>query len=87
VTYLLKTRIVELEKQPLIGNGSVTRNNGVTVGSGVFCACRAESIKRRPAADLGTAVKSVGVWCEIAASLQGRDPGSRGTSTGEDTAD
>jgi hypothetical protein len=33
------------------------------------------------------AVRRVGGWCEMAASLRGREPGSRGTSTGEDTAD
>jgi hypothetical protein len=34
VTCLLKARIVEPEKQPLIGNGRVIRNNGITVGGG-----------------------------------------------------
>jgi hypothetical protein len=37
VAYLLNARTVEPEKQTLLGNGSVTRNNGVTVGSGIFC--------------------------------------------------
>jgi hypothetical protein len=36
---------------------------------------------------LEMAVRSVGGWCEMAASLRGREPGSRGMSTGEDTAD
>jgi hypothetical protein len=41
VAYLLKARTVEQEKQPLLGNGSVACNNGVTVGSGVLCGpCR-----------------------------------------------
>jgi hypothetical protein len=44
VAYLLKARTVEPEKQPLLGNGGVTRNNGVIVGSGVFCAVRSEAI-------------------------------------------
>jgi hypothetical protein len=44
VAYLLKVRTVEPEKQPLLSNGSVTRNNGVTGGSGVFCAVRTEAI-------------------------------------------
>jgi hypothetical protein len=44
VADLLKARTVEPEKQPLIDNGCVTCNNGVTVGSGVFCAIRAEAI-------------------------------------------
>jgi hypothetical protein len=30
---------------------------------------------------LGTAVRRVGGWCEMAASLLGREPGSRGMST------
>jgi hypothetical protein len=44
VAYLLKARTVEPEKQPLPGNGCVTRNSGVTVWSGVFCAVHAEAI-------------------------------------------
>jgi hypothetical protein len=35
-----------------------------------------------------TAVRRVGGWCEMAASLRGRESVSKGTSTGEeDTAD
>jgi hypothetical protein len=37
-------RTVELEKHPLLGNGYVTRNSGVTVGSVVFCEVCAEAI-------------------------------------------
>jgi hypothetical protein len=44
VAYLLKATTVEPDKQPLLGNGCVTRNNGITVGSGVFCAARAEAM-------------------------------------------
>jgi hypothetical protein len=44
VPYLLKVRIVEAEKKPLVGNGCVTRNKGVTVGSGVFCAICTEDM-------------------------------------------
>jgi hypothetical protein len=44
VEYMLKARTVELEKQQLLGNGCVTRNNGVTVGSGVFCEVSAEAM-------------------------------------------
>jgi hypothetical protein len=36
---------------------------------------------------LETAVTRVGGWCEMAASLRGREPGCRRTFTGEDTAD
>jgi hypothetical protein len=43
VVYLLKGRTVEPEKQPLLDNGCVTRNNGVTVGRDVFCALCAEA--------------------------------------------
>jgi hypothetical protein len=42
VEYLLEARPVE--KQLLLGNGYVTRNNGVTVRSSVSCAVRAEAI-------------------------------------------
>jgi hypothetical protein len=34
----------EPEKQPLLGNGSVTGNNRVTIGSCVFCVLRADNI-------------------------------------------
>jgi hypothetical protein len=44
---------VEPEKQPLLGNGCVTRNNGVTVGSGVLCAVHAGAIQRGPSAIRG----------------------------------
>jgi hypothetical protein len=42
--YLLKTKTVEQEKQPLLHNGCVTCNNAVTVGSGVFYYIHAEAI-------------------------------------------
>jgi hypothetical protein len=35
---------VEPEKQPFLGNGYVTYNNGITVVTGVFCAVCAEVI-------------------------------------------
>jgi hypothetical protein len=44
IAYLFKARIVEPEKQPLLGNGSVTRNSGVIIQSGVFCAVRPEAM-------------------------------------------
>lgn len=44
VAYLLIARTVEPESQPLLGSGCVICNNGVTVGSGVFYAVRAEAI-------------------------------------------
>jgi hypothetical protein len=42
VAYLLKARIVEPDKSPLLDNSCVTCNNGVTVGRGVFCAVCAD---------------------------------------------
>jgi hypothetical protein len=43
VAYLLKARAMEPEEHPLLGNDSVTRNNGLNVESVVFCAVRAEA--------------------------------------------
>jgi hypothetical protein len=45
VAYFLKARTVEPEKEPLLSNGCVTHNHGVTVGSGVSCAVHAEVIQ------------------------------------------
>jgi hypothetical protein len=42
--HILSSITVETEKQPLLGNGCVTRDIGVNVASGVFCAIRAEVI-------------------------------------------
>jgi hypothetical protein len=47
VTCLLKPRIVKPEEQSLLGNGCVTRNNGVTVGSDMLYAVRADSCHAR----------------------------------------
>jgi hypothetical protein len=44
MAYLLKARTVEPEKEPLLDNGYVTRNNGVSIGSGVSCAISVEAI-------------------------------------------
>jgi hypothetical protein len=44
VAYLLKARTVEPEKQPLLGNGCITRSSGVTIGNGVFYAVHADAI-------------------------------------------
>jgi hypothetical protein len=44
VAYMRKSRTVEPEKRPLLGNGCVTRNNGVTVVVDVFCAVHAEAV-------------------------------------------
>jgi hypothetical protein len=40
----VQTRTVEPEKRPLLRNGCVIRNDGVSVGSGVSCAVRAQVI-------------------------------------------
>jgi hypothetical protein len=84
VVYLLKARTVELEKQPLLGNGCVTHNSGVTVGSGVLWAvpvkaCNEDHLPLRESVEV--AVRRVGGWCEVAATLQGCEPRSRGMST------
>jgi hypothetical protein len=47
VACLLKARIVKPEEQSLLGNGCVKSNNGVTEGSGVFYAVRADSCHAR----------------------------------------
>jgi hypothetical protein len=44
VASLLKARTVGPGKQQLLGNGSVTCNNVITVESGVFCAVHAEAV-------------------------------------------
>jgi hypothetical protein len=54
VAYLLKAINVQPEKQQFLGNGCVTRNNGLTVGSGDFYAVRAKAIYRGSDAILGT---------------------------------
>jgi hypothetical protein len=45
VAYLLRARIVEPEKQLLLGNDCVTCKNGVTVGSGVLYAANASGVE------------------------------------------
>jgi hypothetical protein len=79
--HLLKARTVEPEKPPLLGNGCVTRNNGVTVGIGVFCARIYDENHLSLRDCLETAGRRVGGWSEMVASLRGREPGRRGTST------
>jgi hypothetical protein len=43
VAYFPKARVKEPEEQPLICNGCVTRNNLVTVGSGICYSVRAKA--------------------------------------------
>jgi hypothetical protein len=44
VAYLLKSRYMEPEKQPLLGNGCVTCNNGIIVGTDIFCVVHYKAI-------------------------------------------
>lgn len=44
MAYLLKASSLEPDAPPLLGNGCVTCNNEVTIGSDVFCAVRADAI-------------------------------------------
>jgi hypothetical protein len=44
VAYLLKARTVKPSKQPLLGDDYITRSNGITDGSDVFCAVRTENM-------------------------------------------
>jgi hypothetical protein len=53
MVYSLKSRTVEPEKQALLGTSCVTGNNGITVGSGVFCAASAEGKQQGPATIAG----------------------------------
>jgi hypothetical protein len=76
VAYLLKARTVEPEKQLLLGNGCITRNSGVTIGSGVFVRSmpiryNEDQLPLRKSPEM--AVKRVGVWCEMAASLRAEE--------------
>jgi hypothetical protein len=90
VAYLLKARTVKPEKQPLLGNGCVISNNGVYVGSGfsVWSVPRLYTEYQLPLqGSRETAVRREGSWCHMNTRLRGREPGSKGTSTGEDTAD
>jgi hypothetical protein len=83
VAYLLKARTVETEKQPLLRNGRVTRNSGVTVGRvfSLWYVPRLYNEGQLTLRDsLGIAVRRVGSCCEMVASLRRRELGSRGMS-------
>jgi hypothetical protein len=86
VAYFLKEKTVEPEKQPLLGNGCVTRSNGVTVGSGVFVRSvprlyHEDQLSLRESHE--TAVRRGGGWWGLAVSLRGREPESKGRSAWE----
>jgi hypothetical protein len=76
-------------KEPLQGYGTVNNswaNNDCTCNRGAVFSVR--SVPRLYAGDqlplrqsLETAVRRVGGWCEMAASLRGREPRSGGSST------
>jgi hypothetical protein len=73
VTYLLEERTTEPKKQPLLDNGCVTPNNGVTFGNAIFCAVRAEVIYRGPSVITGYTEDPCGGGVEYLH----RDPASR----------
>jgi hypothetical protein len=80
---LFKVRSMEPEKQPLLCNGCVTRNNGVTVESGVSYGVRSRRYNEdylllRKSSEI--AVRRIEWWCEMVASLRGRELESRRTS-------
>jgi hypothetical protein len=84
VAYLLKARTVEPEKQPLVGNSYVTHTLEQLLEA-VFSVwpmpslCKEGQLPLRES--LETAVRRVGGWCEMAASLHGCEPGSRRLSS------
>jgi hypothetical protein len=61
-------------------------NNRITAGSDVSCAVRAEE-QLRLRESFKTAVRRAGGWCELAASLRGRENANRGRSISEDTGE
>jgi hypothetical protein len=79
VAYLSKKRIMRPEKLSLLGNVCVTLNNLLTVRSGVFCAVRIGSNCHYGSLEM--AVRRVRDLFEMAASLRGREPGNKGSST------
>jgi hypothetical protein len=61
VTFL-RARTVEHKKRPLLGNDCVTCNNGITVGSRVFCLVIPEAIQSVPGAKINIPEsKSIGL--------------------------
>jgi hypothetical protein len=68
VVYLLKAKNVEPGKEPLLGNGYVTRNNGVTVLYGSCRGCITRSSCHY--GSLETAVRMVGCWDEMAPACE-----------------
>jgi hypothetical protein len=67
----------------LSGTAVTSFNKRRIVGSGVLCWVRPEAMSPRAVREnvWDGAVRKVGCWCEMAASLRGREAGSRGTST------
>jgi hypothetical protein len=84
VTYLLKAKILEPEKEPLLCNGCVTCNKRVTIEAVFYVTSvpRLHNGDQLPLREsLEAVVRRVGFWCEMAASLRRRESESRGTST------
>jgi hypothetical protein len=80
--YLLNSRTEETERQ--LSNGCVTRNmeqllEAVSSVRSVPMFSNEDQLSLRQS--LETAVRRVGGWCEMAASLREIEPGSRRTST------
>jgi hypothetical protein len=76
------------EKHSLLGNGCVTHNSGVIVGillGQMFAVVSVPRLYNEGLQSLQegpeTPVRRAGGWCEMAASLGGREPCSRKTST------
>jgi hypothetical protein len=84
VSYLLKARTMKPEKQPLQDNDCVTSSNGVILEA-VFSVRSVPTLYNEDNLPLRdspeTAVKRIGIWCEMAASMRGHERGSIGTST------
>jgi hypothetical protein len=66
---------------------TVGNNNRGTVFSVLFVPRLYNEDQLPLQGSLETADSRVGGWCEMAASLQGCEPGVRGTFTDEDTVD
>jgi hypothetical protein len=87
VAHLLKARTVEPKKQPLLYNGCVTCNNGVTVERCGPCEGYMSRTDYHYRGVLRWQLEKVRSWCKMAVSLQRCQPRSTGMSTGEDIKD
>jgi hypothetical protein len=81
VAHLLKARTMEPEKQQFLGNCCVKNKLLVSVLSVRSVPRIYNEDQRSLRESTETAVRRVGGWCEMAASLRVREPGSRVTFT------